>query len=163
MSQANPSNIMAVYIDGFKTAESTSDRAADNILRDCFRSLDVCLCSCELGGSCNRRRYHQRNEVEPGWSLFRTSDNIQAADCLCRAAGIFHYVYETILPKFYAALSIIPGSKKEHAPVDISREVVSAEHRYSLDPGFLMVELHWETHNSSPSNEPLRNPLSHHH
>ena len=55
---------------------------------------------------------------------------MQAADYLCRAAGIFHYVYETILPKFYAALSLVSTSKKEHPPVDISREVVSAHYRY---------------------------------
>lgn len=55
----------------------------------------------------------------------------QAADCLCRAAGVFHYVYETILPKFYAALSLTSTSNKHHPPVDISREVVSAHHRYS--------------------------------
>ena len=58
-AQANPSNIMAVHIDGFKTAESASDRTADDILRDRFRSLDICLCSCELDESRNRRRYHQ--------------------------------------------------------------------------------------------------------
>jgi len=56
---------------------------------------------------------------------------MKAADCLCRAAGIFDYVYETILPKFYAALNLVQASSKQHPPVDISREVVSAHHQYS--------------------------------
>ena len=69
----------------------------------------------------------------------------QAADCLCRAAGVFHYVYETILPKFYAALSLVTPSNKQSPPVDISREVVSAHYRYLMfckttDPSLALAD-----------------------
>jgi len=54
----------------------------------------------------------------------------QAADCLCRAAGVFDYIYETVLPKFYAARNLATATSiKQPAPLDISREVVSANRR----------------------------------
>ena len=46
---ANNSDVLAVYIDRLETAKSTTDRAADDILRNDVCVADECLCSGQLG------------------------------------------------------------------------------------------------------------------
>jgi hypothetical protein len=53
--------------------------------------------------------------------------SFQAADSLCRAAGVFYYIYDTILAKLYTSLSLIKC--KEPIPVDLTREVISTHHK----------------------------------